>query len=89
MNFSAPEAYNRLAQIDAGILTLLEERIELQIKLKEWRLAHEMPLKNEDVSTKKLLKKIQKSTPELSISEEKLLLLWGKIVEITGSDHSE
>ncbi len=71
---------NQISTIDAGILALLDKRMKLTLEISEATKKGLIDI-NQD-QEEELLKKLIEQNKNTVIPDEKLLELWGKIVEI-------
>ena len=84
------QVQRRVFEIDVGILKELEERSRLVGELKELYFQkgkHSVTEAKKD--QKVLLAHIHKTAPDLTLPDEKIMLLWGKVVELTGTAYTE
>lgn len=81
MSNQDPQEYqNKINIINAGILTLLDKRMRLNLEISKATKKGLIDM-NKDYQRDELVKLIEKNQ-ETIIPDDKLIELWGKIVEI-------
>ena len=73
----------RIDQIDAGILALLHERMKLAIEISRIKKDTGKAIEDLDREEDLLAKLLEKNVDKDLIPDEEILLIWGKIIELS------
>lgn len=72
----------RIDEIDAGILALIHERMKLAADIAQ--IKEEIGMEIEDLGREnELFAKLQRLNADSNVPDEKLLEIWGKIIELS------
>ena len=72
----------KITKLDDGILSLLDERMKLSLEIGEYKRKHSLNVLDQ-TQEEALLKRLLEANQQTVIPDEKLVEIWGKIIELS------